>query len=91
MLNYDLLPNPNMEEGLRLYFEQGIAPGGFLSAVLRNDLRSACEAADDVNQHLLFEHVRWLYNYAPSGSWGSEENCKRWIARFATLKEVVND
>jgi hypothetical protein len=79
MLNYDKLPNPNMAEGLRRYFEQRVLPGGFLTAVLSNDLRAACEAADYVNQRLLFEHVSWLYNEAPVGSWGSESKVRAWI------------
>ncbi len=89
MLNYELLPNPYMKDGLQRYFEQGIAPGGFLSAVLQNDLRGACEAADYQNQRLLFEHVKWLSNEAPNGSWGSHGNCVRWIANFG--KEKVNE
>lgn len=79
MLHYESLPNPGMAGGLELYFQHGIEPGSFLTAVLSNDLRGAAKRADGRNQRLLFEHVRWLYNEAPNGSWGSAENFKRWV------------
>ena len=67
-----------MHEGMIMYIGRGIKPGSFLSAVLRNDLRSACHCADSTNRHLLFEYVFFLYNYAPGGCWGSEEKFEAW-------------
>ena len=64
---------------LQRYVDHGIAPGDFLTAVLSNDLREACGRADDENRHLIFEYVKFLYNNAPSGCWGSEENFRNWI------------
>ena len=79
-IKYQLCPNGAMIEGLARYFEYGILPGSFLQALLKNDLRGTCEQADDRNRHLVFEWVSWLYNYAPTGSWGSEENVARYSA-----------
>ena len=73
MFNYDLFPNQHMVDGLRLYFERGIEPGSFMTAVLCNDLKEACGRADHINRHLIFQIVAWLYNEAPYASWGSEE------------------
>ena len=64
---------------LQRYVDHGIAPGDFLTAILSNDLREACGRADDENRHLIFEYVKFLYNNAPSGCWGSEENFRNWI------------
>jgi hypothetical protein len=75
--DWKLIPE-YMIGGLRRYIEHGIAPGSFLSAVLANDLRGAYEKADIVNQHALFNYVKFLYSYAPAGCWGSEENFKKW-------------
>lgn len=63
------------------YIENGIPPGDFLTAVLRNDLREACGRADDTNRHALFDYVSVLYCYAPAGSWGSPAEFRAWVAR----------
>ena len=65
--------------GLQRYIEHGVPTGGFLEAVLSNNLRGACERADDLNQHALFEIVSWLYNDAPSGCWGSPAKHEAWL------------
>lgn len=91
MLNYEILPNPNMTEGLRRYFEKGILPGSHMTNILCNDLRGACESADDLNQLLLFQHVSWLYNEAPIGSWGSDTNVRAFTAarRLASQETTI--
>lgn len=65
--------------GLYNYFFGKIEPGSFLTCVLKNDLRGACENADYMNQRLLYNYVKFLYNEAPSGSWGSVEKYENWI------------
>ena len=42
-------------------------PGGFLAAVVSNDLFDALSKADGVNAAHLDGTCRWLYNYAPAG------------------------
>lgn len=68
-----------MVEGLIRYIEDGIVPGSFLQAVLRNDLRDACARADAANRFLIWEYVNVLWNYTPSDCWGSPEKVQRWI------------
>lgn len=65
------------------WIENGISPGGFLTAVLRNDLAGAVDKADDRNVELIPNYVRLLYNFAPAGCWGSERQMSDW---FETLR-----
>lgn len=60
---------------------QGIPPGSFLQAVLRNDLRAACERADEINRVRLYDIVAWLYNSAPAECWGSPDKVEAWLSR----------
>ena len=76
--DWSLIPE-YMIGSLRRYIENGIEPGSFLSAVLCNDLRGACECADDTNRSRLFEYVKFLYSYAPAGCWGSQERFEKWL------------
>ena len=78
--DWTLIP-AHMWDGLHLYITEGIEPGSFLSAVLQNDLRRACEAADDVNRHRLRDYVQFLYCHAPHDCWGSPEKYSAWIKR----------
>lgn len=68
----------NMHEGLSHYILYGGRTGSFLEAVISNDLKEAVSRADSPNQQALVKYVRFLYNYAPIGSWGSPEAFERW-------------
>jgi len=46
-LRYEHLPE-GLRGGMNRYIEHRVPPGNFLTAVLSNDLRRACERADDV-------------------------------------------
>jgi len=61
------------EGSLQRYFNDGIMPGGFLTAVLMNDLLGAYANADMVSVQELPGLVSWLYNHAPHDCWGSKE------------------
>jgi len=69
-----------MMHGLERYIEGHIKPGGFLSAVLKNDLRGAIEHADDENIQNLPAYIGFLYNEAPSPCWGSEKKFNNWLS-----------
>lgn len=77
--NWSKVPE-HMREGLVLYIEHGVKPGSFMSAVLSNDLRTACAQADDINRHRIWDIVSFLYSYAPNRCWGSPEALKDWVA-----------
>jgi len=58
---------PHMMDGLTRYIEHGIALGGFLTAVLENDLREACARADDINIRNLPAYACWRVHRACVG------------------------
>jgi len=65
--------------GVLRYMNYGLEPGGFLSAVIRNNLADSFAAADESNTRQLREWVQWFYMYAPAISWGSEKRMNDWI------------
>lgn len=67
------------KEQIDNYVEHKIPPGGFLYAVLSNDLMKAVMKADDRNIHCLLDIMRYLYNDTPSGCWGSPKEVKEWL------------
>jgi hypothetical protein len=78
-------------DGLKLYIERGIRPGGFLQAVLQNDLYLACSRADIVNSLALVAYTKFLHYYAPEACFGSPEAMRAWVAHhgLAGQKKVV--
>ena len=77
-INYSKLPE-HMQEGARRYIEDGIEPGGFLTAVLSNDLKGAYVRADEENLAAMREWVNWVYWECPGVAQGSSKNVKAWI------------
>lgn len=76
-IDYSPLPE-YMRPGFKLYFDHGILPGGFGYAVLCNDLMGALGKADSENINRLKDYGFFLYNNAPSGSYGSKEKVHAW-------------
>jgi len=70
-----------MHDGLVEFILHGRPVGNFLTAVLSNNLKEACGRADDTNLQLLPNYVRFLYNHAPVGCWGTEERMESWMER----------
>jgi hypothetical protein len=60
----EMLPS-YMVPGILGYLERGEPVGGFLSALLSNDLRGTFERADGTNAPLIRTYLEFLYNYAP--------------------------
>lgn len=79
MLDYTSFPNQDLVPGLKRYFEQGYEPGGFLIAVLTNDLSGAIGQADYRNTQVLKEIMQWVWMEVPSPAWGSFEKVEAWI------------
>jgi hypothetical protein len=69
-------------ESLRGYKELGWEPGGFLTAVLSNDLRESIARADAEAAAALPAIVRYIYVEFPMGIWGSRENVREHLASF---------
>ncbi|HUT57411.1 MAG TPA: hypothetical protein VNA25_06010 [Phycisphaerae bacterium] len=72
---------PMIVESLLRYWHRRIPTGGFLRAVLENDLMVACERADDMNIRHLPGIVRFIYNQLPIGAYGSPKKILAWLAR----------
>jgi hypothetical protein len=76
--NYtDLIPGITLD-GLRNWILYGVEPGGFLTAVLRNDLFDAVGRADISNGESIKYICRFIWNEAPRGCWGSKEKMRAW-------------
>lgn len=75
---YDRLPE-HMKHGAKLYIEKGIAPGGFLTAVLENNLKEAVTRADDTNFECIYDWVMWVIWDIPALAHGSKDAVDNWI------------
>lgn len=64
------------------YIINGLEPGGFLTAVLSNDLKGAVCRADRWNHHNLADTVKFIANCAPAFCWGSREQVISWLKAF---------
>ena len=78
----------NTLAGLKRYVKDRIHPGGFLIAVLENNLRKSFGQADKENRKALFEIVCHCYNELPSICWGSPEKVKNWLLGKSRNEEV---
>ena len=56
----------------------GRQPESFLCAIIRNDLKGACQSADNENGQLLHAYVAWFHNWVPASAWGSPKALKTW-------------
>lgn len=74
---YEIIPE-HTRSGIMQYVEHGIQPGGFLTAVLSNDLYNATGRADRENLAALPAIVMWFANHCP-GLYGAE-NMREHIA-----------
>ena len=68
-----------MRESLRLYVEDRIKPGSFLTAVIVNNLEEAVAFADGENMPNIPAYVNFFYNHTPSSCWGSPVKMKKWL------------
>lgn len=68
----------NLREGLIRYFCDRILPGGFLQAVLVNDLAEACRRADPFTGRCLPQVIAYLDQFVTPDAWGSREKVLAW-------------
>jgi hypothetical protein len=72
---------PRILDSIRAYVEHRRAPGGFLMAVLSNDLRGAFQAADGESRRGLGTILRFLNLEVPATCWGSPAKVAAWLRR----------
>ena len=65
--------------------------GGFVQAVLENDLREAFARADYDNTLAMPAIVSYIYNDLPALCWGSKENFAAWPAMVREMKKLGTD
>jgi hypothetical protein len=70
---------PDVIESIRLYVDGRCPTGGFLEAVLSNDLKGAVRAADEQNLATLVDIVRYCYWEIPGDCWGSPARVREWL------------
>ena len=68
----------HIRDGLERWVSEGIMPGGFLTAVLENDLFGALGKADEINQRNIHGICSYIYNHTPGQCWGSAEKMAAW-------------
>jgi hypothetical protein len=75
-------------EGIDRWVLTGTDVGGFLSAVLRNDLLEAMERADENNSAHLREIVTYIYNECPIHCWDGRDKgrAEKWMERGGLMR-----
>ena len=76
-IDYTNCPD-HVRDTLQRYLEQGYGPGGFLSAVLSNDLMASVDRADNTSLAVLPAIVSWLHNEVPTACYGSPQRVRSW-------------
>lgn len=76
---YAAIPEHTRNALLR-YARNHIKAGGFIEALVSNDLMNAVGRADSVHKPIIGECVLWLMNQAPSGCFGSAAKYDEWIS-----------
>ncbi|MBM61924.1 MAG: hypothetical protein CL484_03110 [Acidobacteria bacterium] len=75
--DYSRLP-ANMRGGMQRYLEQGLRPGGCLTAILANDLLGAVGRADETTLAGLWSICAFIHSHAPGNAYGSYEAVDEW-------------
>lgn len=79
---------PDIKEAIDRYVTHRVLPGGFLTAVLENNLKEAVGRADDDNLLALPAIVGCVYNDIPAICQGSPEKVRTWLTRQEGRAEV---
>jgi len=71
-------------DGLYRYLFEKVSPGGFLCAVLANDLTEALRLGDEINISAIQNYVEFMYwelpaRDVPNAPWGSYVAVERWL------------
>ena len=83
--DYSLIRGDVIASLLR-YEADGVPTGGFLEAVLANDLSGACGSADGDNVRALAAIVSFVYNELNGRCWGSYEVVRAWLGWHAAQR-----
>ncbi len=76
--------------GIDNYAQDHVPPGGFIRAVMENNLFEAFGRADEENFAAMGEIVRYIYNHTPSNCHGSPERVRAWLESGAAMRAMEN-
>lgn len=79
--------SPTVMRGLVRYVRDGILPGGFLRAVISNDLMEAACRADTDNATALSDIALVIFHHCPSRCFGSAKAMAAWSAMPSAARE----
>jgi len=74
----------NIMQSLERYRDTGIPTGGFLLAVLTNDLYESVARADSDSLESLPLIVKWVAMELPYSAWGDHDSVHKWIISHQT-------
>jgi hypothetical protein len=78
-----------IKEAMDRYANTGCPLGGFLTAVMENNLMEAFGRADEDNTRDMREIVAYVYNEMPGTCHGSPEIVAEWIKRHKEARELT--
>ena len=84
--DYTQLP---LKDSIDEYVKTGRPVGGFLEAILTNNLMGACDRADHLNIEVIPVYMAYLYNECPGGCFGSMDMHLAWLDKGG-LNGMVN-
>jgi hypothetical protein len=76
---------PAIKAAIDAWATEAKPAGAFVSAVLRNDLRTAVATAEPASLAALGEIVRYVYHHCPGICWGSTRAVSEWPKAHADL------
>lgn len=71
------------------YVNDKVPTGGFLRAVLENDLMDSFSRADSHNTLFMKEIVQYVYNYVPMAAKGSRDAVDAWLKGENDLRSRI--
>lgn len=74
-------PSPDLAGALRRYYEHGVPPGSFLTALLSDKLIDTVRYADPAQAALLVEWATWLDSDMDGRCFGSAEKVALWLVQ----------
>jgi len=87
-MSYENIPKIT-REALDRYAVHHVPPGGFLRAVLSNDLMEAMGRADEENRAAIFDICAYIHNELPGNCHGSPDWVREWV-KYPLLREVAS-
>ena len=74
-------------ESLQRYYQYGLPPGSFLTALLQNDLFGAMATADEYNKEALQDICSFIYWEFPAETYGSEYKVLAYMSQKLAERE----